>query len=879
MLDTKYDSKLIEDKIYKKWLDNHVFHAKVNNHKKPFTIIMPPPNITGKLHMGHALDASIQDTIIRYKKMCGFETLWQPGTDHAAISTEVKVVDRLKERGIDKHELGREGFLVEAWKWKEEFESNIIKQQYKLGASCDWDRLRFTMDSGCSKAVLKVFCDLYNKGIIYKGKKIINWCPKCHTTISDAEVIHEEKEGNFYYIKYYLDGKDEYLNVATTRPETILGDSAICVNPKDERYNSYIGQMVYVPIVNRRVPIIGDEHANIDFGTGVVKITPSHDPNDFEVGKRHNLEEICILDDDAKINLPQSKYHGMDRYECRKEIVKDLQEKNLLIRIEKHDHNVGIHDRCSTTIEPMIKDQWFVKMDKLKEPAIKAYKENKLKFIPNNYGLIYLHWLENIKDWCISRQIWWGHRIPAFYCQDCGKITVTPNIEDLIDKSNNKDLICPHCKSHNVLQDEDTLDTWFSSALWPFSTLGWPEKTKEMSYFFPTNVLVTAYDIIFFWVVRMVFSSLENTKKLPFYNVLIHGIIRDDKGRKMSKSLGNGIDPLDIINKYGADALRIALLSGNAPGNDMRFYIDRVENGRNFLNKVWNASRFIQMNDIQYNKNIKIKLKLEDKWILSKLNTLIKEVHRNIDSYDLGIALDKIQKFIWEEFCDWYIEIAKPRLQNDKEKISCLVILKCILTNSLKLLHPFCPFITEEIFGTFNKEKILLMQNFPEYDKKFSFNNEEKEFEYIKEIVKQIRTRRAELNVPNKKKSTLYIKTKDKKITKLIKECDIYIKNLTQTENIIFIKEDLNTKNMVNIVINKANLFIPLSELVDMNEEKKKIEINIQKMKNEILRSQNMLNNENFIKKAPQDKINDEKEKLKKYNSLLIELEERLSAF
>ena len=724
-LEKNYNPKDIEGRIYDVWLKNKSFSANPNPKKKPYTIVMPPPNITGKLHMGHALDISLQDTLIRFKRMQGFEALWQPGTDHAAISTEVKVVEKLKSEGIDKRDLGREGFLKEAWAWKEKYESNIIEQQMKMGASCDWDKLRFTLDEGLSHAVLRTFKELYDKGLIYKGEKIINWCPVCHTTISDAEVAYEEQDGAFYHIKYFFEDKDvkingkNYVVIATTRPETMLGDTAVAVNPNDDRYKDIVGKKLILPIVNRPLEIIADEYVDMEFGTGLVKMTPCHDPNDFEVGIRHNLEQICIFDDNAHIDFKDSKYHGMDRIECRKQIVNDLKEGGFIEKIEPYRHNVGTHDRCHANIEPMVKSQWFVKMASLAKPAIDVIKDGTLKFVPENFSATYLHWLENIRDWCISRQIWWGHRIPVYYCKDCGKLTV----------SENSVTECEHCKSKNIYQDEDTLDTWFSSALWPFSTLGWPDKEDpKFKYFYPTSVLVTGYDIIFFWVIRMVFSGIEQTGKCPFSEVLIHGIVRDDKGRKMSKSLGNGIDPLDIVDKYGADALRIALLTGNAPGNDMRFYESRVEAARNFLNKVWNATRFIIMNEgenVVFDKdkinNMNVD-KLEDKWILSKLNNAIKDVTRNIEKYELGIALEKIQKFVWEEFCDWYIEFKKGILYNgtDEEKADAIYVLKYVLYNSLKLLHPFCPFITEEIygklyddglfaFGTFNSALLFLI--------------------------------------------------------------------------------------------------------------------------------------------------------------------------
>ena len=876
-LDKNYSPKDIEDRIYKKWLDTNSFAANPNPDKKPYTIIMPPPNITGKLHMGHALDISLQDTLIRYKRMKGYEALWQPGTDHAAISTEVKVVDKLKAEGKDKHTLGREGFMKEAWAWKEKYESNIIEQQKKMGASCDWSKLRFTMDEGCSKAVLKTFKDLYDKGLIYKGNKIINWCPTCHTTISDAEVNYEEQEGALYHIRYFFEDKDikvngkNYIVVATTRPETMLGDTAVAVNPDDDRYKDIVGKYVILPLVNRKLEIIADKYVDMEFGTGFVKMTPCHDPNDFEVGLRHNLEQIQILDDDAKIVFKDSKYDGMDRVECRKAIVEDLKNGGFVEKIESYKHNVGTHDRCHTNIEPMIKDQWFVKMEPLAKPAIDALKNGDLKFVPSNFANTYLHWLENIKDWCISRQIWWGHRIPVFYCKDCGKMTV----------SENEVHECSYCKSKNIYQDEDTLDTWFSSALWPFSTLGWPDTNDEKyKYFYPTDVLVTGYDIIFFWVIRMVFSGIEQTGKCPFDEVLIHGIVRDDQGRKMSKSLGNGIDPLDIINEYGADALRLALLTGNAPGNDMRFYQSRVEAARNFLNKVWNATRFIMMNDKNESVFDENEIdafnfeKLEDKWIISKLNNLIKEVTNNIDKYELGIALEKLQKFVWEEFCDWYIEFKKNILYNgsDTEKEQAIYILKYVLFNSLKLLHPFCPFITEEIFEKLFNNQLLITSKFPEYSDKLCFNDEENALEYIKNVIVAIRNQRAELNVPKDKKPEIIVVTNDGSIRNMYEMCRDYIVSLSQVKDVKFADSIGSADKYITLTFDNSNVYIPFEELVDIAKEKLRIESEIKKVESEILRAKGMLSNEKFVSKAPEQKINEEKEKLKKYEQMLIDL-------
>lgn len=880
-LEKNYSPKDIEERIYDKWMKTNSFVANPNKDKKPYTIIMPPPNITGKLHMGHALDISLQDTLIRYKRMKGFEALWQPGTDHAAISTEVKVVDKLKSEGKDKYAIGRDAFMKEAWAWKEKYESNIIEQQKKMGASCDWSKLRFTMDEGCSNAVLKTFKDLYDKGLIYKGKKIINWCPKCHTTISDAEVEYEEQDGALYHIKYFFEDKNttingkNYIVVATTRPETMLGDTAVAVNPKDERYTDIVGKYLILPLVGRKIQIIADEYVDMEFGTGFVKMTPCHDPNDFEVGKRHNLEEIQILDDDAKITFPNSKYDGMDRIECRKVIVEDLKNEGFVEKIEPYKHNVGTHDRCHTNIEPMVKDQWFVKMEPLAKPAIEVLKNGILKFVPPNFANTYLHWLENIKDWCISRQIWWGHRIPVFYCDDCGKMTV----------SDTKVTECAHCKSKNIHQDEDTLDTWFSSALWPFSTLGWPDTNDERyKYFYPTDVLVTGYDIIFFWVIRMVFSGLEQTGKCPFSEVLIHGIVRDDQGRKMSKSLGNGIDPLDIVEKYGADALRLSLLTGNAPGNDMRFYESRVEAGRNFLNKVWNATRFIIMNDkfdVKFDKNYIDKMninKLEDKWIISLLNNIIKDVTTNIEKYELGIALEKIQKFIWEEFCDWYIEFKKGILYNgtDEEKKDAIYILKYVLFNSLKLLHPFCPFITEEIYEKLFDNELLITSAFPEFNANHIYQVEENSLEYIKNVISTIRNRRSELNVSKDKKPEIVVVTNDENTKAMYELCSDFIKSLALISDVKFAKEIENIDKYITLTFEKSSVYIPFAELVDIEEEKKRLQGEIKKVESEISRAKGMLSNEKFVSKAPEAKINEEKEKLKKYEQMLIDLNNTL---
>lgn len=879
-LEKNYNPKDIEDKIYKMWLDKNCFYAGVDKNKTPFTIIMPPPNVTGKLHMGHALDIAIQDSLIRYKRMKGFAALWQPGTDHAAISTEVKVTNKLKSEGIDKYELGREGFLKEAWKWKEEYEHEIIEQQMKIGASCDWSKLRFTMDEGCSKAVLRTFKELYDKGLIYKGDKIINWCPECHTTISDAEVVYEEQAGALYHIKYFFeDDKDKYIVVATTRPETMLGDTAVAVNPNDDRYKNYIGKMLVLPLIGRKIPIIADEYVDMEFGTGLVKITPCHDPNDFEVGLRHNLEQINVLDDSAKVKYADCPYNGLDRYEARKQIIEDLKSGGYLEKIEEHKHNVGTHDRCNTTIEPMVKSQWFVKMEPLAKPAIEALEKGDLHFIPDNYKNTYLHWLTNIKDWCISRQIWWGHRIPVFYCEDCGHMTV----------SENEVFECEKCHSKNIKQDNDTLDTWFSSALWPFSTLGWPNPTEEYKYFYPTDVLVTGYDIIFFWVVRMVFSGIEQTGVSPFKDVLIHGIVRDELGRKMSKSLNNGIDPLDVVKEYGADALRLALLTGNAPGNDMRYKVDKVEASRNFLNKIWNATRFILMNDTDNVDILDIEkiniqdLKIEDKWILSKLNDVVKEVTTNIDNYDIGVALDKINSFVWEEFCDWYIEIVKNRLYGEdaKDKSIAISTLKYVLCQSLKLLHPFSPFITEEIYNKLTNE-LLIISKFPEYNEKLVFTKESFNLEYIKNVIKSIRNTRTELNVPNSKKTNMIVETADGGLKNAFQSCSKYFNNLSGISEIKVVESitsELKSDEIdkyIQLVFDKSKIFIPFSELVDMDKEKERLNNEINKCESELNRAKNMLSNEKFVSKAPANKIAEEKDKVEKYQNMLVELKKEL---
>ena len=875
-LEKTYNPKAIEAKLYEKWCDNKYFHAEVDRSKKPFTTVMPPPNITGKLHMGHALDNTLQDILIRYKRMQGYNALWIPGTDHAAISTEVKVTNQLKEEGIDKKELGREKFLERTWQWKEEYAGTIEGQLKKLGVSCDWDRERFTMDEGCSKAVEEVFIKLYNEGYIYKGSRIINWCPVCKTSLSDAEVEHEEQDGFFWHIKYPIVGTDDYLEIATTRPETLLGDTAIAVHPDDERYKDIVGKMCKLPLTDREIPIVADYYVDKEFGTGAVKITPAHDPNDFEVGKRHNLPEINIMNDDATINEQYGgKYAGMDRYEARKAMVADLEEQGYLVKVVPHSHNVGTHDRCHTTVEPMIKQQWFVKMEELAKPAIEAIKNGDLRFVPERFNKIYLHWLENIRDWCISRQIWWGHRIPAYYCDECGEMVVSREMPEK----------CPKCGCTHLKQDEDTLDTWFSSALWPFSTLGWPNKTEELDYFYPTDVLVTGYDIIFFWVIRMVFSALEQTGTEPFHTVLIHGLVRDSQGRKMSKSLGNGIDPLEVIDKYGADALRLTLITGNAPGNDMRFYWERVESSRNFANKVWNASRFIMMNlgDEQPTKPEDADLLPVDKWILSKVNTLAKDVTENMDKYELGIAVQKVYDFIWEEFCDWYIEIAKVRLykkeEDPKAANTALWVLKTVLTNALKMLHPYMPFITEEIFCTLcPEEETIMLAPWPEYTEEWNFAKEEADVETIKVLVKGIRNIRSEMNVPPSRKAKYFIVSPDENLRELFaSHKDIYSQLISANEIDVQADKAGIPEDAVSVVIPNAVVYIPLEELVDMAKERERLEKEKAKLAKELARSNGMLNNEKFLSKAPQAKVDEEKAKLEKYKQMMEDVENRLA--
>ena len=871
-----YDPKGIEDRLYKKWEDNGYFHAQADRSKKPFTIVMPPPNITGQLHMGHALDNTMQDILIRYKRMQGYNALWQPGTDHAAIATEVKVIDSLKKQGIDKNDLGREGFLEKCWEWKDEYGSRIINQLKKMGSSADWSRERFTMDKGCSDAVLEVFIKLYEKGLIYKGSRIVNWCPVCKTSISDAEVEHEEQDGFFWHINYPVVGEEgRFVEIATTRPETLFGDTAVAVNPDDERYQDIIGKMLKLPMTDREIPVIADSYVDKEFGTGCVKITPAHDPNDFEVGKRHNLEEIVVINDDATMNSKAGRYAGMDRYECRKALVEDLEKEGLLVKVVPHSHNVGTHDRCGTTVEPMIKQQWFVKMDDLIKPAVEGVKNGDIKLLPKRMEKTYFNWTDNIRDWCISRQLWWGHRIPAYYCDDCGEMVVSKNAPEK----------CPKCGCTHMTQDPDTLDTWFSSALWPFSTLGWPEKTEDLDYFYPNDVLVTGYDIIFFWVIRMIFSGYEQMGKAPFHTVLFHGLVRDSQGRKMSKSLGNGIDPLEVIDKYGADALRLTLITGNAPGNDMRFYWERVEASRNFANKVWNASRFIMMNleGMEVTKPAISDLAPEDKWILSAVNTLTKDVTENMDKFELGIAVQKVYDFIWDEFCDWYIEIAKVRTYKKDEDAraanSALWTLRTVLGQALKLLHPYMPFITEEIYCTLNpQEETIMLADWPVYKEEWNFSAEEEMLAHVKELVKGIRNLRTEMDVPPSRKAKVFIVSEDKALCETFESMKKTYQNLISASEIDVQSDKAGIgEDAVSVVIPGAVVYMPLEDLVDMEKEKERLLKEEERLKKELARSHGMLNNEKFVSKAPAAKIQEEKDKLAKYEQMMATVQERLA--
>ena len=866
-----YNPAEFEDKLYNEWVEKGYFHAEVDKNKKPFTIVIPPPNVTGQLHMGHALDETLQDILIRYKRMQGYSALWVPGTDHAGIATQIKVEAELREKeGLTRYDLGREKFLERVWDWKNQYGSRIINQLKKIGSSCDWDRERFTMDEGCSKAVKEVFVNLYNKGLIYQGSRIINWCPHCITALSDAEVEHAEQAGHFWHIKYPIKDSDDFVIIATTRPETLFGDTAVAVNPEDERYKDLIGKMLVLPLVGREIPVIADEYVDKEFGTGCVKITPAHDPNDFEVGQRHNLEQIKVMNDDATMNSYAGKYEGMDRYECRKAMVKDLEEQGLLVKVEDHSHNVGQCYRCGTTVEPIVSKQWFVKMKPLAQPAIDAVKNKETEFVPEHFEKVYFHWLENIRDWCISRQLWWGHRIPAFYCDDCGEMVVTKE-----DKA-----VCPKC-GKEMRQDPDTLDTWFSSALWPFSTLGWPDKTEELDYFYPTSVLVTGYDIIPFWVMRMMFSALEHTGEVPFKHVFIHGLVRDSQGRKMSKSLGNGIDPLEIVEKYGADALRFTLATGNAPGNDMRFYIERVEASRNFANKIWNASRFTLMNlDITENKLPDLAdLQLEDKWILSRYNEVVKVVTENLDKFELGVALSNLYDFIWENFCDWYIELVKPRLF-DKENPTAKTaqyVLTYVLSNTMKLLHPFMPFITEEIWQHLPHEgESIMISRWPEYDEKLNFPQDEESMELIMHAITAIRNRRAEMNVPPSKKAKVIIVTA--KTDVFTQGTAFFEKLASASEAVVQTDKSGISGNAVNVVVPSAEIYLPLDELVDKSKELERLNAEKKKLEGEIKRVEGKLNNPGFVNKAPAKVVDEERAKGEKYKEMLEKVLESIKS-
>ena len=872
-----YDPKGIEERLYQKWETNGYFRAKADKSKKPFTIVMPPPNITGQLHMGHALDNTMQDILIRYKRMQGYNALWQPGTDHAAIATEVKVIESLKEQGIDKESLGRDGFLEKCWDWKKEYGGRILRQLKKMGSSADWERERFTMDDGCSDAVLEVFIKLYEQGYIYKGSRIVNWCPVCETSISDAEVEHEEQDGFFWHINYPVVGEEgRFVEIATTRPETMFGDTAVAVNPEDERYKDIIGKTLKLPLTDREIPVIADAYVDKEFGTGCVKITPAHDPNDFEVGRRHNLAEVVVINDDATMNEKAGKFAGMDRYACRKALLKDLEEQGLLVKTEPHSHNVGTHDRCGTTVEPMIKQQWFVKMDELIKPAVEGVKNGEIRLLPKRMEKTYFNWTDNIRDWCISRQLWWGHRIPAYYCEACGEMTVAKTAPKT----------CQKCGCTHMKQDEDTLDTWFSSALWPFSTLGWPKETEDLDYFYPNDVLVTGYDIIFFWVIRMIFSGYAQMGKAPFHTVLFHGLVRDSQGRKMSKSLGNGIDPLEVIDKYGADALRLTLVTGNAPGNDMRFYWERVEASRNFANKVWNASRFIMMNlgDAEPAEPAREELLAEDRWILSRVNDLAKEMTENMDKFELGIAVQKVYDFIWDEFCDWYIEMTKRRTyrreENPVSANAALWTLKEVLTQALKMLHPFMPFLTEEIFCTLHPEEATsMLADWPVYQKERSFAKEEAVVERCKELVRSVRNRRSEMDVPPSRKASVFLVSDKEEVRNVFaSQKDMYAGLMGAGEITVQADKSGIAEDAVSIVIPDAVAYIPLSDLVDLEKEKERLQKEKERLNKELARSKGMLGNERFLSKAPEAKVQEEKEKLAKYEQMMEQVTARLLA-
>ena len=866
-----YEPQEVESRIYETWEKNGCFRGHRDPKKKPFTIVMPPPNVTGQLHMGHAMDSTLQDILIRFKRMQGYAALWVPGTDHAGIATQIKVEEELRTKeGLTRYDLGREKFLERVWDWKRQYGGRIVQQQKKLGASCDWDRARFTMDEGCSKAVRETFCELYEKGLIYKGSRIINWCPHCVTALSDAEVEYQDKPGHLWHMRYPLTDGSGYLVVATTRPETMMGDTGVAVNPNDERYKHLVGKTCILPLMDREIPIVADEYVEMDFGTGCVKMTPAHDPNDFEVGLRHNLDTIRVLDDNGKVNANGGKYEGMDRYEARKAVVADLEALGLMEKIEDYSHNVGTCYRCHNDVEPIISAQWFVKMKPLAEAAIKVVEDGETRFVPDRFAKTYLNWMENVHDWCISRQLWWGHQIPVWYCDDCGHMTVTRDDPDC----------CEKCGSRKIHRDPDVLDTWFSSALWPFSTLGWPEKTEDLDYFYPTDVLVTGYDIIFFWVARMIFSACEQTKKPPFHTVFIHGLVRDDKGRKMSKSLGNGIDPLEIADKYGADALRFNLVTGNSPGNDMRFYTERCEAMRNFANKIWNASRFLMMNLTIEECRLPEHLEMEDKWILSKLNSVIPEVTENMEKFELGVAAQKVYDFIWDSYCDWYIELTKARLQGEDEeaKRNAQQVLCYVLTETLKLLHPFMPYITEEIWQALpHQGDYLMLQQWPEYHAELSFPQEEKAMELIMDAIRAVRTRRAEMNVPPSKKAHLTVATQEQAVF----EAGIpFLKRLASASEVEVVPaaEARQEAGQVVIATHVAQISIPLGELVDLEKEKARVQKELEKNRKMLSGLEGKLQNPGFVSKAPANVVEAERERAEKLRALIEKLEEQLQS-
>ncbi len=872
-----YDPKQVEETLYQNWMEKGYFTPVVDKSKEPYTIVIPPPNITGQLHMGHALDNTIQDILIRWKRMQGYATLWLPGTDHASIATEAKIVEALAKEGKTKYGLGRDKFLEKAWEWKEEYGGRILNQLKKLGSSCDWTRERFTLDEGCSKAVTEVFIRLYEKGLIYKGERIINWCPNCKTSISDIETVYDTAQGHFWHIKYPIKDSDEFIEIATTRPETMLGDTAVAVNPDDDRYKHLVGKMLILPLMNKEIPVIADNYVDKEFGTGAVKITPAHDPNDFEVGMRHNLPMPRVMNDDGTINGLGGKYKGLDRYEARKQIIKDLEEQGLLVKTKEHEHNVGHCQRCNTTIEPILSKQWFVKMKPLAEPALEVVRDGRVKFVPDRFSKTYYNWMENIQDWCISRQLWWGHRIPAYYCQDCGEIIV----------SKTPPTTCGKCGG-SLKQDEDTLDTWFSSALWPFSTLGWPDKTEDLEYFYPTSVLVTGYDIIFFWVARMIFSAMENMQQEPFKYVFIHGIIRDSEGRKMSKSLGNGIDPLDVIDKFGADALRFNLISGNSPGNDMRFFWEKVEAYSNFANKIWNASRFVLMNlDFDKVQNIdrskyEANLTTADKWVISRFNTVVKEVTENMDKFELGIAAQKLYDFMWTEFCDWYIELVKPRLygENEDTKLAAQVTLCDVLEGTMQLLHPFMPFITEEIYHHLPSEfESIMISKWPEYDESSYRPEEEKKMEMVMEAIKAIRNVRAEMNVVPSRKAKVMIVTGNEEVKAAMEEGKMYFERLASASEVVILAEKQGIpEGAVSAQMNGAEIYLPLEDLVDFEKELERLNKEKDNLEKELQRVKGKLENQGFVAKAPQNVIEEEKAKAKKYQDMLEKVLERINS-